>query len=53
MQDGINLYVTAVFRYGIDLPEAAKRFQKNTVREIEYMTAFNVNRLDLEVKGLI
>ena len=52
-QDGIDLYVTALFRRGVQLPEAAKAFQRNAVDKIEKMTSFNVNRLDLEVKGIV
>lgn len=50
-QDGIDLYVTVLFRRGVYLPEAAKAFQRNAADKIEKMTSFNVNRLDLEVKG--
>ena len=53
MQEGIDIYVIASFRYGVNLPEAAKGFQRDIVKEIEEMTSFNVNRLDLEVKDLI
>ncbi len=52
-QDGIDLYVTALFRRGVQLPEAVKAFQQNAVDKIEKMTSFNVNRLDLEVKGTV
>ena len=52
-QDGIEVYVTANFKYGVPLHEEAKRFQRNTVNKIEDMTAFNVNRLDLEVRDII
>lgn len=53
MQEGIDIYVAATFRYGADIPEAAKGFQKKAAGMIEEMTSFNVNRLDMEVKGLI
>ena len=53
LQEGIDIYVIASFRYGVNLPEAVKGFQRDIVKEIEEMTSFNVNRLDLEVKDLI
>ena len=53
MQDGIDIYVAATFRRGERLDEAAARFQRTAVERIEEMTSFNVNRLDLEVRGLI
>ena len=52
-QEGIAVYVTANFKYGVPLHEEAKRFQRNAVNKIEDMTAFHVNRLDLEVKDII
>lgn len=52
-QDGIDIYVMAVFKYGINLPEGTKKFQKDVAQKIEEMTSFNVNRVDLEVKDII
>lgn len=45
--------MAATFRRGERLDEAAARFQRTAVERIEEMTSFNVNRLDLEVRGLI
>lgn len=53
MQEGIDVFVIANFRYGADLPESAGKFQKDVVQKIEEMTSFNVNKLDLEVKDII
>lgn len=53
VQEGIDVYVTANFRYGAGLHEEAGKFQRNVVNKIEDMTAFNVNRLDLEVKDIV
>ena len=53
MQEGIDIFVIANFRYGADLPESAGKFQKDVVQKIEEMTSFNVNKLDLEVKDII
>lgn len=52
IHEGIDIYVTADFKYGVNLPSAAKEFQQEIVNKIEEMTAFNVNRLDLEIKDL-
>lgn len=52
-QEGIEVYVTANLKYGVPLHEEAKRFQRNAVNKIEDMTAFNVNRLDLDIKDII
>ena len=53
VNEGIEIFVAANFRFGVNLPEAAKQFQKNVADKIEEMTAFNVNRLDLEVKDIV
>ena len=53
MQEGIDIFVIANFRYGADLPESAGKFQKDVVQKIEEMTSFNVNKLDLEVQDII
>ena len=51
-QDGIDIYVALNFRYGVNLPAAARKFQAETAKRIEEMTAFNVNRLNLDVRDL-
>lgn len=53
MQEGIDIFVVANFRYGADLPESAGKFQKDVVQKIEEMTSFNVNKLNLEVKDIV
>lgn len=53
VQDGVDIFITANFKFGVPLADTAKDFQKNVVSRIEDMTAFNVNRLDLEVKDII
>jgi len=52
VQEGIEIYIAANFRYGVNLPETAKAFQSDVAEQIEEMTAFNVSRLDLEIKGI-
>ena len=53
VQEGVDIFVVINLRYGINLPEAAGKFQKDVVGKIEEMTAFNVNRLDLEVREIL
>ncbi|MDO4546048.1 MAG: hypothetical protein Q4C25_07815 [Bacillota bacterium] len=53
VQEGIDIYIILNFKSGINLPEEAKRFQKEIAEKIEEMTAFNVNRLDLEVRDIV
>ena len=51
--DGIDVYVVANFRLGEGLNRQAKSFQKRIAQQIEEMTAFNVNRVDLEIREVI
>ena len=53
VQEGVDIFITANFNFGVPLADTAKDFQKNVVAKIEEMTAFNVNRLDLEVKDIV
>jgi len=53
LQEGIDIHVSAMFRYGVDLRKTAVDFQKKVAQKIEEMTAFNVNRLDLEIRDII
>jgi len=53
VQDGVDVFITANFKFGVPLVDASKDFQKNVAARIEEMTAFNVNKLDLEVKDIV
>lgn len=53
VQEGIDIFITANFKYGGNLIEETKRFQADVAAKLEDMTAFNINRLDLEVKDLV
>ena len=51
--EGIDVLITANFKYGVNLPQSAQNFQKDVAEKIEEMTSFNVNRLDLEIRDVI
>lgn len=51
--EGIDIYVIANLRYGNNLPDVAEIFQKRIAEQIENMTAFNVNRVDIEIRDVI
>lgn len=51
--EGIEIYVVANLRYGEGLPDAAEKFQSDIAEKVEEMTAFNVNRVDLEIRDVI
>ena len=52
-QEGIEVYIVADLRYGENLPDKAEAFQKEVAEKIEEMTAFNVNRVDIEIRDII
>lgn len=51
--EGIRIYVVANLRYGENLPEAAEKFQRDIANRIEDMTAFNVIRVDLDIRDVV
>lgn len=51
--EGIEVYVVGTMNYREELPKAAAKFQEKVAEQVEKMTAFVVNRVDLEVRGAI
>ena len=49
----IDLYVVANLNYGQNLPQVAEDFQKRVAEQVEEMTAFNVNRVDLDIRDVV
>ena len=41
-----------MMKYGYQLIESAKEFQRIIVNKVSEMTAFNVGRVDVEIRGL-
>lgn len=50
--DGINVTLAVNMKYDDYLMKQVKLLQRKMMEKIEFMTAFNVNRLDVEVKGI-
>ena len=51
-QTGIKLTVTIFIRYGTKIIDVAKNFQEQVATQVGYMTAFNVDCVDIEVRDL-
>lgn len=51
--EGIDIYILLDFNYQDGVPTSAKRFQEDVARQIELMTAFNVNKVDLEIRDIV
>lgn len=50
--EGIRIRVPLYMCRNVRLLAAAEEFQKKIVNQVEYMTAFNVLSVDIEIKGL-
>ena len=51
--EGIEIEVVIDMDYGWDLPAKAQQFQSRIADVIEGMTAFNVNKVDIEVREVV
>ena len=50
--DELTLWVQVYMEYGVPLIETARKMQAHILKETERMTAFHVNAVHVEVKGL-
>lgn len=50
--EGVDMTVLITMHYGFNVVDQAKELQRRAAEQVEKMTAFNVNRLDIEVRGL-
>ena len=51
-KNGIKISISVLAKYGIKIFEATKDFQEQVASRVGYMTAFNVDCVDIEVKDL-
>jgi len=49
---GIRINILVLISYGSKVFDVAKELQKNVATHVENMTNFNINSVDIEVKGL-
>ena len=50
--EGISIYIEVVVEYGYNILEALKEFKKKCKKEIENLTAMNVENIDIVAKGI-
>ncbi len=50
--EGISLYIEVVIVYGYNVVEESREFKKKCKREIENLTAMNVETIDIVAKGI-
>ena len=51
-RNGIKITVLILMRYDLDIIKTAQSFQEQVALQVGYMTAFNVDRVDIEVRDL-
>jgi len=51
-EDGIILTVDVIVKYGRRIQDIVLGIQKNVKTQIEYMTAINVLRVNVQIKGI-
>ena len=49
---GVNIYIEVVLTYGYNIITSLQSFKKNCIREIENLTAMNVEKVDILAKGI-
>ena len=50
--EGVSVYIEVVVEYGFNIVETLKEFKKKCKREIENLTAMNVENVDITAKGI-
>ena len=51
-QTGVNIYIEVILTYGYNIISSLQSFKKNCIREIENLTAMNVEMVDILAKGI-
>jgi len=52
MSEGMYIYLEVILCYGYNVMESVKNFKKNIVKEIENLTAMNVEKISIVAKGI-
>lgn len=47
------IHVNVKFKFGYPVIEVAKEFQKSSKRVVESMTAFNIEKINIEIRGIV
>lgn len=50
--EGMSIYMEATIRYGYNIEEGCKKFQNKVKKEVERLTAMNVQKIDILVKAI-
>ena len=50
--DGVHITIMVLIAYGKVLFDVAKELQQKVAKQVEYMTAFNIMAVDIDIRGL-
>ena len=50
--DGVYIYIEVIINYGFQISEAMGKLKHNIIKEIENLTAMNVKKVEIVVKGV-
>jgi Protein of unknown function (DUF322). len=50
--DGIDITIPLICNYGTKLIDLSKALQKEVIKQVETMTAFNIKSVNIEIRGL-
>ena len=50
--EGVSIYIEVVVEYGFNIVNTLKEFKKKCKKEIENLTAMNVENVDIIAKGI-
>lgn len=50
--EGMNIYIEVAIEYGFNIVETLKEFKKKCKKEIENLTAMNIENIDIIAKGI-
>lgn len=50
--EGMNIYIEVIIEYGFNIVETLKDFKKKCKKEIENLTAMNIENIDIIAKGI-
>ena len=51
-EQGVNIYIEIIIKYGYNIITPLQNFKKQCIKEIENLTAMNVETLDVLAKGI-
>ena len=51
-QEGVNIYIEVIVNYGYNIKDSLEEFKKKCIKELENLTAMNIDSMEIIVKGI-